>query len=41
MKIIIKFNTKKIKDEKMLEAYIRFNLKMFNIKSIKFVEERK
>ena len=40
MKILIEFDTGKTKEVNMLEAYIRYSLKMFNIKSIKFIEEK-
>ena len=41
MKVIIEFDTGKTKEVSMLEAYIRYSLKMFNIKEIKFEEEKK
>jgi len=44
MKIIIEadlFRRNSIKEPKLIEAYIRYNLKMFNIKNIEIVKEEK
>jgi len=40
MKILIEFDTGKTKDKEMLATYIKYSLKMFNIKSIKFIEKK-
>jgi hypothetical protein len=40
MKILIEFDIGETREASMLEAYIRYSLKMFDIKSIKFIEEK-